>query len=159
MKRQVKLDDQWTLFAHMLTLVEDGRLVFPRQVYRELAHGQHPDAPGAWIGKAKTLVRYADPSDETMAEILDVTYQLVEENSEPDNEPADPYIVAMAVELRRMEPPIDVVVATNDLVDRLPLKIALKTACDQLNIPCWTTEVFIEWVRQTMGPSDTAKGG
>ncbi|WP_327639544.1 DUF4411 family protein [Kribbella sp. NBC_00482] len=153
LKTLVRIDEQWAIFEHMLQLVQDGRLVFPRQVYKEIAFARHPDAPGAWIARARTLVCQPEPTDETMAEILHITAPLVQENAEPANEPADPYVVAMAHELSRANPPRDVVVATNDVIDRPPLKMALKTACDQLDITCWTAEVFLQWVRDTR-PTD-----
>ena len=61
LKRLVKIDDQWDLLLRMTELVRSGHLAFPRQVAKELAYGQYPDAPGAWIGSAKRDVCHPQP--------------------------------------------------------------------------------------------------
>lgn len=137
-------EDQWTVFAEMLDLVQDGRLVFPRQVARELASEKHPDGPGIWCGEAAKHVKHPNPSDATMVELLEWIADLVEVDAEPEREPADPYIAAMAWEL--LEAGYDVAVATEDQVDRLPVKIALTTACERLGITWWDLDTFLSWV-------------
>lgn len=146
-KRKVPNDEQWDLFARMLELVEAGRLVFPSQVHKEVSREKHPDTPGTWCGRAARVVQHSDPEELTLVEILPKIAQLVDENAESTNEPADPYVVAMAYELRTGG--YDVAVATDDRVDRLPLKIAVTTACDALELATWDCETFIAWVRTT----------
>ncbi|WP_332643689.1 DUF4411 family protein [Aeromicrobium sp.] len=148
-KTMVKVDDQWEVLTAMTELVKQGRLVFPTQVHKEMKNAQHPDAPGAWCGGAKRHVAVTQPTDETMAEIFKVesVRQLVDANSDVDHEEADPYVAAMAWELsQQSDPPLDVVVATSDSVDRLPRKSALTTACNDLGIRFWDSETFIAWV-------------
>lgn len=149
-KRLIGVNDgQWKVLTQMLLLVEQGRIAFPSKVHRELTNMKWADAPGAWCGEAVHLLQYDDPEDATMAAILVHTQDLVEENADNRNEKADPYVVAMAYELQQADPPNDVVVATTDCVDRLPVKIAMTTACDRLGIPTWDFETFKAWVRQT----------
>lgn len=144
-KYKVPTDDQWDVFDTMRHLVEEGRLVFPTQVHRELSREKHADAPGAWCGGAAKVVQHSDAPDEVLSEIGWAIAGLVEEDAEADNEPADPYVLAMAYHLRQTGG-YDVVVVTEDCVDRLPRKIALTTACEKIDMPCWTTEDFIKWV-------------
>ena len=146
-KRMVDINEQWDLLLHMTALVERGCLAFPRQVVRELAYGEYPDAPGAWIGSARRVVRYPQPSEETLREVLAVAEQLVDTEATSDLEVADPYIAAMACEIGRRYPGSRAVVATDDYVDRLPAKLSLATACRRLSIDRWTPEEFIKWVR------------
>ncbi|QIG42038.1 hypothetical protein G5V58_03965 [Nocardioides anomalus] len=145
LKYVLPTEEQWGVFAAMLDLVRSGRLTFPRQVARELAKEKHPDAPGIWCGEAVRHVRHSNPTDETMSELLEWIGDLVEVDAEPDREPADPYIAATAWEL--LEAGYDVAVATEDNIDRLPLKIALTTACDRLGITSWGLDTFLAWVR------------
>lgn len=146
-KKIVRTDDQWALFAQMMLLVEQGRLAFPSHVHREVSREKHSDAPGAWCGGAAKVVQHPDPSEATLVEILPTIGRVVEADAEPEREPADPYVAAMAYELRARG--FDVAVATDDSVDRLPVKIALTTACDLLDVTTWDCEPFIEWVRST----------
>lgn len=146
-KKRIPVGDQWDLLAKMMVLVEDGRIAFPRQVYRELTSIKWPDAPGVWCGNAVRKVQFPEPSDEVMAAILVHTHDLVEQDADNTHEKADPYVVAMAYQLKTGEPPYDVAVATTDRVDRPPLKIAMTTACERLGIICWDFDTFIAWVR------------
>ncbi len=151
-KRQVPLDEQWTLFEQMMTLVKQGRLVFPSQVHREVAREKHPDMPGVWCGEAVKSVTAPDPAEETLVEILPAIEQLVDVNAEPEQEPADPFVAAMAYELRAAG--YDLAVATEDSIDRLPLKIALTTACETLGLTWWNCQTFIAWIRSTVNSED-----
>jgi rRNA maturation endonuclease Nob1 len=146
LKRLVRIDDQWDMLSRMSELVRSGQLAFPRQVAAELAYGQYPDAPGAWIGSAKRHVCYSPPSEDTLRRILEVAEQLVDAEANSDHDVADPYVVAMAYEITSQHPGCRVTVATDDYVDRLPMKLSLTTACQRFNIERWTPEQFIAWV-------------
>ena len=149
---QIKFDvptsEQWRIFNRMMDLVRDGRLTFPSQVRREVAQEKFPDVPGAWTVEAARERQHPDPTDETMADLLPFVEQLVDPNAEVANEPADPYVVTQAWEL--LDAGYDVAVATDDVKDRLPLKIALATACNSLGITVWNCDTFVDWVRKTM---------
>lgn len=145
-KRLVKIDEQWDVLAHMLKLVEDGSLTFPRQVAKELQEVRFPDAPGAWIGHAKGKICHPQPDDATLARVLAVAEQLVDLEATHEREVADPYVAAMAIEIVERDLFSRVVVATNDRVDRLPAKLSLLTACARLGLDCWTPEEFLAWV-------------
>jgi Domain of unknown function (DUF4411) len=146
LKRLVAIDDQWDLLLHMSEFVRSGHLAFPRQVAKELAYGQYPDAPGAWIGSAKRDLRHPQPSEATLRRVLEVAEQLVDAEATDDREVADPYVAAMACEVPLRYPGCRSVVATDDHVDRLPRKLSLVTACQRLSIEHWTPDQFIVWV-------------
>jgi len=128
----VSIDDQWDFLLRMTELVRSGHLAFPRQVAKELAYGQYPDAPGAWIGSAKRNVSHPEPSEETLRMVLTVADRLVDAEATDDREPADPYVAAMACEIPRRYPGCRSVVATDDRVDRLPAKLSLVTGPSKL---------------------------
>lgn len=146
LKSQVKIDDQWDFLLRMTELVRSGHLAFPRQVAKELAVGKYPDAPGAWIGSAKRDVCHPQPSEEALVAVLRVAQELVDTEATDDREIADPYVAAMACEIRGRDPDCRSVVATDDRVDRLPSKLSLVTACERLGLEHWTSEQFIAWV-------------
>lgn len=93
-------------------------------------------------------MQYAEPSDETLVTVLDTAAELVDVEATDDREVADPYVAAMAVEIAQRNVDCDVVVATNDIVDRMPVKLSLGTACSRLGLKCWTAEQLIDWVRE-----------
>lgn len=146
-KRIVKIDEQWDLLMLMGDLVADGRLAFPRQVAKELAYARHPDAPGAWIGSAKARVCHPQPDEQSLVKVLGVAEQLVDPEVTADREVADPYVAAMACEIAARHRGCQVVVATGDTVDRLPVKLSLATACDRLGVAWWPAADFVDWVR------------
>lgn len=147
-KSLVKIDEQWDLLIRMTELVVEGHLAFPRQVAKELAYGRFPDAPGAWIGSVKGKVRHPQPAEETQVKVLEVAPQLVDYEGTADREVADPYVAAMACEITTRHNGCRVLVATNDTVDRLPLKLSLATACNRLGIEHWLAEDFIDWAKR-----------
>ncbi len=153
-KGAVKLDAQWAYLTCMTRLVEEGRIALVRQVVKELSVAKHPDAPGAWVAGVRTKGRYPQPTDDALVEVLDVAERLVEVDADPTREVADPYIAAMALELSDRYPDTQVVVATDDNVDRLPAKLSLATACDRLHIDHWPLQDFLEWVGSQMVEDD-----
>lgn len=152
-KSIVKIDDQWSRLMHMSDLVRAGALTFPRQVAKELAYGQFPDAPGAWIGHAKGDICHPEPAEETLVRVLEVAPDLVDVEATADREVADPYVAAMAVEIQGRHSGCRVLVATNDIVDRLPVKLSLLTACTRLGVDVCSPEEFIAWVTDGAEPS------
>lgn len=147
-KLQVSLDDQWDLLDRMMELVKNGLLVFPRQVPTELTRKlKFPDAPGVWAARAKREIRCRQPSDEHVAKVMSVA-QLVEPDSDVSYEVADPYVVAMALALREEseQPFHETVVATTDVVDRMPAKESIATACARLEMPTWGLDELVSWV-------------
>jgi Domain of unknown function (DUF4411) len=145
-KRIVKVDDQWPLLAAMLDLVRSGSLCFPRQVATEVADQRWPDAPGAWVGHAKDHVCHREPADGCVSQVLAAAADLIDADA-TGPEPADPYVAAMALQLKSVYANTRVVVASDDKVDRLPLKLSLKTACDRLGIEFCEPEPFLAWLR------------
>ncbi len=145
LKRIVPIARQWPLLSHMSELVASGDLCYPRQVKRELTMGKYPDAPGAWAAGHNGTSRHPDPSDESLAEVLGIA-QLVDIEAEDDYEAADPYVAAMAYHIRETYPSVRVVVATNDVRDRMPVKEALATACRRLAIECWLPQQLLAWL-------------
>jgi hypothetical protein len=148
-KNLVKVDDQWAILDTMMSCVRSGEMCFPRQVATELSDLKFPDAPGAWAGHAKSLVRHREPHDHCVARVLSSTPDLIDPDA-TGPEPADPYVVAMALDLLSVYPASRVLVASDDKVDRPPLRMSVKTACDRLDIGFCEPEEFIGWVRQRL---------
>lgn len=127
-KHAVKASDQWRVLKALEALIDSGELAFPKEVGREVKEVAHPDAPGVWVHGVEDKVRYPDPIDETVREVLAFVSGVVDEEKEIDG---DPYVLAMAKELQ--EAGHDVIVVTEDRIDRPPL-ISLATACRRLSI-------------------------
>ncbi|MGQ2910783.1 DUF4411 family protein [Aeromicrobium sp.] len=143
-KSIVGINEQWGLLLKMTEHVKSGALCFPRQVVAEMSDGQHPDAPGVWVVGHKKDCRHPQPAEETLATVLGVAPLLVDVES--TKEYADPYVAAQAYELQDRHQSSRVVVATNDTVDRLPVKTSLLSACNDLDVQVIGPEEFIEWL-------------
>lgn len=153
-KQMVKVDEQWGILETMMNCVRSGEMCFPRQVATELTEQKWPDAPGAWAGHAKALVLHREPLDGFVAQVLEKTPDLIDPDA-TGGEPADPYVVGMALDLRTVYSNSRVVVASDDKVDRPPLRMSVKTACDRLGIEFCEAVRFIEWVRERLSASST----
>lgn len=147
LKHAVKLDDQWDFFAGLGLLLDAGALAFPKQVVAEVRGVKYPDMPGTWIAGNRRGCRHPSPSDESLAEVLALLQRpemsLVEANATLDK--ADPYLVAMAYDLRQRYPASRVLVATGDVTDRAS-QMSPATACAELDIERVGTDGFLEWV-------------
>jgi hypothetical protein len=148
-KQLVEVDEQWAILDTMMSCVRSGEMCFPRQVATELSDLKFPDAPGAWAGHAKGLVCHREPEDGCVAQVLATTPDLIDADA-TGAEPADPYVVGMALDLRSLYPQSQIRVASDDKVDRAPLRMSVKTACERVGIEFCDAESFITWVRQRL---------
>lgn len=129
--KQVPLSKQWDVFQRLAELVDLGEIAMPRQVIKETAEVAHPDAPGVWArGMQSRLHHPIDVDFAHVRTVMAVAPKLIEPNQQAD--PADPYVAALALQLRAAGVQVEVV--TDDVVDHLPIKMALGTACDLLKI-------------------------
>ena len=130
-KSDVSADRQWGLFEEMKLMVMQGEIAVPRQVLSEARNARHHDGPEIWLlGVASHLQYPLDCSLANHAKVMTtVGSRLVDPDAEGD--PADPYVVALAMDL--METHDEVVVISDDHIDRPPM-ISLSTACGQLGV-------------------------
>jgi hypothetical protein len=140
--KQVPIAKQWDLFQRLAELVDSAEIAMPRQVIKETAEVAHPDAPGVWArGMQKRLRHPLDVDFEHVQAVMAVAPKLAEPNQQGD--PADPYVAALAVQLRKDGMTVEVV--TDDVIDHLPVKLALATACDLLKIDHRTASLRKSW--------------
>lgn len=138
MKNVVPGGKQWDTFKKLETMVEDGHVAFPRQVLKE---GSHPDVPGAWIqGVATACVHSLDADVNNVAAVMAGTVNLVDPHAEGD--PADPYVVALAMDIQAGDTDVNVTVATNDHVQHHG-NDSVASACDKFGVAHTTVEDFL----------------
>lgn len=113
----------------LTAMATEGRLFYPREVLAELERyvppsGQSPDELAVWARSCQGSAASIAVSFETVRRVLERVPLLVD----PDlaNEEADPYVLALALELREQH--YDVVVVTHDQRNR-PNKLSLASAC------------------------------
>lgn len=148
LKRAVPADRQWELAKHMEDLVLAGRMTFPPQVLREIRGQTHTDIPEAWVlAVASKIVHPNEPAYGHVETVMAVAGDLIDADTEID--PADPYVVALALEMSQMG--TDICVVTADVVDRMPLKISMRTACERLRIPWMPIDEFLECMYEDLG--------
>ena len=148
----VKHHEQFPMFARMTQLLDEGRLALPRQVAAEMSHIRYADIPGGWATGYQAHCRYPQPVDETMADVLGAA-QLLDPQGDSEFQEADPYVVAMALEIRDHYPQTRVIVVSDDVKDRLPRKESVQTACDALELECQRSSDFVAFMRTVLaGP-------
>jgi len=130
-KTLIGVSDQWDAFKLLEQLVEQGRIAMPRQVVNEASEIAHPDLPGAWAPGVRSRLRYPlDVDYEHIQRVMREAGDVVDPNK--SSEDADPYVLAQAMQLQAQG--LEVVVVTDDDVDRMPIKISLTTACSRLGV-------------------------
>jgi rRNA maturation endonuclease Nob1 len=146
-KHDYPAGEQWRLCERIKQQVVTGRAAFPKQVHREVAKVPHPDAPGAMIDALHQdhHIQFAEPSDETVAEVLGLNPHLHDWDAQQDM--ADAYVVAMALELERSQG-LHAIVVSHDRVDR-PQRTSVATACASVGLAC---ESLPEWMANASEP-------
>ena len=131
---------QWEFFEIMKERVQQGQLYFPRAVLEELRGHRHHDTPETWAFNVYGHMRgTVEPTTAAVQEVMRVAGAVVEPDAEGD--PADPYVLAQAMEFQTFGRLVRVV--TEDRVDRLPIKIAMTTACERLGLTAWSLADFL----------------
>jgi rRNA maturation endonuclease Nob1 len=129
-KTTVPGSQQWRLFRTLEDLVIDGQLAFPKRVKDEVTGMAHPDAPGVWAdGVFSSIGHLTEPSPTYIRQVMSCDAAKVVDPNKP-TEDADPYLIALALELGQQQ---SVVVVTNDTKDN-PIRIAVSTACNIMQV-------------------------
>lgn len=148
--RRVDGSEQSRLFSQMTSLVRAGQLAFPRQVADALASRERPVELSAWTAAATKQVIYPEPSGESVRRVLSVA-QLADPRVGRTGDSSGAYVAAMALEVSA-RPHQRVVVATDDVADRMPAIESLATGCWRLGLDRWTGAQFAEWVSAFVSP-------
>ncbi len=98
-----------------MALVENGQIVFPKQVRDEVARGKHPDLPGAWAAKARKIMPHKPEGDSGNLRIaLGVEPNWKRALTLVGRDIADPYVVETVLTLRQQENASEPTVVTKD---------------------------------------------
>lgn len=118
------------LFARLSTLVKEGRLRMPHQVVKELA--RYSDEIHEWAATAEGIACSGSPSLEDTKAVLSVVPKVIDPNKDSGVDEADPYVLAMARQIRLRGD--DARVVPQETKDS-PDKMSLNTAAGILGIP------------------------
>ena len=125
----------------LLALVRQGQLVFPSQVWNEIGNVEDPDALARWARDARSVMgRLPAPTDATVSMVVQGHRDILESRSGRD--PADPYVIALALE--RANEGYAVSVVADDGGERATHGI--RKACEDFDIPCVMAAEFVEQV-------------
>jgi hypothetical protein len=131
-KRHVEKAQHVEIYKRLTILVETGEIVYVPQVVPELlAYAGKPDVPCDWAkeNEAKACKRKVPHS--VVKEVLDVA-PVLDPHKSTGPEEADPYVLALAILLRREN--VDARVLTEEQND-LPDKMSMASGCGLLGIP------------------------
>ncbi len=143
-KKLIPIKQQWDAFKQLEKMVSDGQIMMPRKVIQEAEEIIHPDVPGAWASGVRHLLRYSlDEDYEWIRLVMQRAGDVVDKTK--TKEEADPYVLACALQL--IQQGALVIVVTNDQIDRLPIRIALTTACNRLGISWIDAKTFLHDVK------------
>lgn len=122
----------------LLALVRQGQLVFPSQVWSEVGDVENPDALARWARDARSVLgRLPAPDDATVSMVVRDHPDILESRSGRD--PADPYVIALALERASVGYAVSVV--ADDGGDRATHGI--RKACEDFGIPCVMAAEFV----------------
>lgn len=134
-RRSVPNADRRHVFSRLSSLVNEGRLKFPRQVIEELRRSANPDARDPlleWAEQVESEACPTEPAYTKVKEVLSHVPDILDPNSDSGVDEADPYVLALARGLREQE--LDARIVTQETKDS-PRKMSLNTAAGILGIP------------------------
>lgn len=145
-KQQLEARVQPRIFKALDALVENGALVFPKQVVMELDEGytgskRDSDLPLNWIKRNEERGCWAKTDWDLVKLVLASAENLVDEDRTSGIEPADPYVLSLAKHLA--DDGHRVVVLTEDRNDK-PKKMSLATACGLFDIASLPVLAFLK---------------
>ncbi|HUR20852.1 MAG TPA: DUF4411 family protein [Vicinamibacterales bacterium] len=123
-----------SVFQSLSQLVEDERLVFPHQVVKELRRdsAKYLDEACLWATEVESRAcRHGVPLEDVRG-VLGVVSEILDPMKDSPIEEADPYVLALALQLKRAG--ADARVVVQELRDT-PRKLSLNTACGILGLP------------------------
>lgn len=133
------------VFLSMETLVNENRLVFPKQVVDELERWADPVAPDlqyAWAKRNEAKATEYAPTLDQVKEVLGAVPKVLDPDKDTGVEEADPYVLALAVHLRVEDK--DARIITEEKNDT-PRKMSLRTASGLLGVPSVPLKAFLEF--------------
>lgn len=138
-KSIISIRNQWSAFKHLEQMVLEGRIAMPRQMIKEVTEVTHPDMPGAWAAGVRNSLKHPlDVEDDYITHVMRVAPDVVDPKK--DKEDADPWVLALALELTSKQ--ITTCIVTEDVVDRNRISIA--TACLRLDLDWCFTRDFLK---------------
>jgi rRNA maturation endonuclease Nob1 len=144
-RRSVENPKRVHVFSQMGTLVNGGRLVFPKQVVHELERAADPLSPDAqykWAKQNEAKATARVPSLDEVKEVLRNVPKVLDPDKDTGAEEADPYVLAIAVRLRAEGR--DARIVTEEAKD-IPRKMSLRTAAGLLGVPSVPLRAFLQF--------------
>jgi len=133
------------IFRKMSALVEAGRLVFPKEVVKEMERFADPDSPDEqyeWAAHHESEACKDGPSLGEVRDVLAKVRKVLDPDKDTGADEADPYVLAMA--LRARDRGEDARVVTQERKET-PTKMSLSTAAGLLGLPSVPLEAFLEF--------------
>jgi hypothetical protein len=136
-RRKFQKSDQIIIYNSLSSMVTNGTLVYPIEVYKELERGtnkenMNEDLPYKFaLDNKKRATKYGYQFD-TLAEILSHPHvSNIVDNEKIGTEEADPHVLALAMYLKNQD--FNVTVITQEIKDT-PFKLSMSSACGILQL-------------------------
>ena len=144
-RRSIENARKKNVFDSMSVLVDNGKIVFAKQVVDELERAVDPHSPDAQYSWAKQNEGKATEHAPSLGEVKGVLAQVprvLDPDKDTGAEEADPYLLALAVRLRAEGK--DARIVTEEIRDT-PRKMSLNTACGLVGVPSVPIRAFLHF--------------
>ena len=144
-RRSVQNTPRTVIFQRMSALIQEGKLIFPKQVVEELERAADPKSPDAqyeWAKENEGNVTQRAPSLDDLKAVLKEVPAVLDPDKDTGVDEADPYLLAVAVRLRAEGK--DARIVTQEHRDT-PRKISLSTASGLLGVPSVPLDAFLKF--------------
>jgi hypothetical protein len=135
--------DKGKVYEGLSALVEARRLAYPNEVVNELARYMGKENPAlCWAQKHACVACSHRPDYEVVRSVLTSVPEVVDYQKDSPTQDADPYILALAVQLRTADI-IDVRIVTEESRNT-DKKMCLASAAGYLGLPSMALRIFLK---------------
>lgn len=141
-KLEISVAEQWDVGVDIVRATENHKLLMPIQVHNEVVNVRHPDFPAPLASKVWSIIRggaNVRPSPRALRTVLATELSWIGMLGSEEEDIADPYVIALALDLKQVRHGETVAVVAHDNL--------VRSTCDSLELHCLELTEFLSHIR------------
>ena len=141
-KLEIGVAEQWDAGVDIVHAAENHKLLMPIQVHNEVVNVRHPDFPAPLASKVWNIIHgrtNVRPSPRALRAVLETELSWIGTLGSEEEDIADPYVIALALDLKQVRQGETVAVVSHDNL--------VRSTCDSLGLSCLELTEFLGHIR------------
>lgn len=141
-KLEISVAEQWDVGVDIVRATENHKLLMPIQVHNEVVNVRHPDFPAPLASKVWSIIQggaNVRPSPQALRTVLATELSWIGMLGSEEEDIADPYVIALALDLKQVRHGETVAVVAHDNL--------VRSTCESLGLHCLELTEFLIHIR------------